>query len=432
MSEMISESGAVRDVNEIAATEPADLPEISMEEAIAIMEDTGPILADPEDATSLDELSVSLSSTLEQLNSMRHELTASGQISRADAAMLKNLTASAESIGAVFTRLPISSFTELPSKVNYTATCEGLGKSIVDTVIAFIKGVFKYIIAIGKWFINFMTSRRRKDQQNDQADKAIEKKNQELDKKAVDIAELQAKDLAERLARIDALAKKIQPMYSRLVELMVDQTTIGPGDPLCREELMGFANLSGSGETLRQVEEEVKRNHQHVVNVIHEQSYFINSYNTMAKAYPKLASLPLKDLCNYPGLLVVLREFKKYIQGLSTERSSADITEASFEVVRKYNQNTPHIRFNNLLAVVEANLKGNEATLKAIDANTEKSKSLAFLPDDFFPSRQRAAQQVKDKDLVLQELVQIQNIFAGARDRTSQMALEYARARDGF
>jgi multidrug efflux pump subunit AcrA (membrane-fusion protein) len=450
MSEMISESGAVREPNEIAASDFSDapapalsttddpammaIPEVSMEEAEEILEDTGPILGDPESDAELDQLHVSLSSSLEQLNSVRQELLDAGHINRSEAAMLKNLTASAESISGFFQRMPVSSFTEMDSKVNYSATCESLGKSIVDTVINIIKTIFKYIVAIGKWFISFLTGRRRKDQLNDQADKAVEKKNQELDKKSAEdhLDDLRAQRVADRKVRVEAASKKLQPLYTRLVELLIDQPAAGPGDPLCRDELVGFANLSQSKEITQQIKEASGWSHQAVINVTHEQSYFINSYSTMAKAYPKLNSLPLKDLCNYPGLLTVLRTFKSYIQGLSTQKSNAEIDDPCLEVVRKFNQNTPHVRFNSLLGVIETNLKVNEDTLKAIEANTEKMKSATWVPDDFFPSRQRAAQQVKDKQLVLQELAQIQALLAAARDRSSQIALEYARARGDY
>lgn len=447
MSEMISASGAIRDPSEIAASsteldegvpapvmgDPAmmTLPEISMEEAEDILEETGPILKDPKDPTEIEALQVSLSSSLEQLVNVRTELLASGYINRSEANMLKNLTTSAESINSFFDRVPVSSFTEIDSKVNYTATCEGLGKSIVDTVMSIIRTIIKYIVAIGKWFVNFLTSRRRKDQQNDQADKAVEKKNQDLDKQAAadHLDDLRAERVKERKVRVDAVSKKMQPHYTRLVELMIAQPAAGPGDPLCREELLAFARLCASSEVLRQINEASGWSHQAVINTVQEQPYFINQYSNMAKVYPKLSSLQLKDMCSYPGMLTVLQAFKAYIVGLSTQPSDAEIDDPCMEVVRKFNQNTPHVRFNGLLGAIETNIKGNEQTLKAIEANTEKMKGTTFLPDDFFPSRQRAAQQVKDKQLILQELTQIQSIFATARDRTSQIALEYARAR---
>lgn len=443
MSEMISENGAVRDPNAIAADsgdstvlptapvmgDPAmmELPEISMEEAEDILEDTGPILTDPEDSTKLEELEVSLSSSLEQLTNVRNELTASGYINRSEAAMLKNLTASAESITGFFERHPISSFTEMDSKVNYAATCESLGKSLIDTVISIIKTIVKYIVSIGKWFVAFLTGRRRKDQQNDQADKAVEKKNQALDKQ---VEALQAERAKAHKLAVDAVGPKMQPLYTRAVELLVAQPNVGPGDPFCREEMTDFANLSQSNELARQIKEASGWQHQAIINVSQDQSFFINQYSKMAKVCPELNKLPLQTLGNYPGLLTVLRAFKAYITKLSSTPSNALLDEAGMMALRKFTQATPHVRFNNLLTVIDTNIKVNKDTLVAIETNTEKMKGTTWLPDDFFPSRQRAAQQVKDQQLVLQELTQIQSLFAAARDRSSQIVLEYCRARD--
>lgn len=446
MSEMISGNGAVRDSNAIAASEVDDglaptpvsgdpammpVPEISMEEAEDILEETGPILPDPKDPTEIEDLQVSLSSSLEQLTSVRDELVASGYINRSEAVMLKNLTASAESIGSFFDRLPISSFTELDSKVNYNVTCEGLGRTIVDKIIALIKTIIKYIVSIAKWFISFLTGRRRKDIQNDQADKAVEKKNQELDKQSAadQLDDLRAERVKTRKLAVDAVGPKMQPHYTRLVELLIAQPVMGPGDPLCREELVGFANLAQSRELLLQIKEASGWQHQAVLNVTEEQSFFINQYSTMAKVYPELNKLPLRDLCNYAGLLTVLRAFKGYITQLSSSPSNAPLVDTGLVEVRMYNQKTPHVRFNSLLGIIETSTKSNEETLKGIEANVEKMKNTTWLPDDFFPSRQRASQQVKDKQLVLQELAQIQALFAAARDRSSQIALEYCRAR---
>lgn len=443
MSDMISASGAVREVNEIAATDfsdapapaapalgdPAMMPDPVDIASFEFLDGEDPEIA-PEDEKQedLDALRVSLSSSLEQLKSVRKELLDAGHINRSEAAMLKNLTTSAESINSFFERMPVSSFTEMDSKVNYNATCESLGKSIVDTVIAIIKTIYKYIISIGKWFISFVMGRKRKDSQFDQADKAVEKKQQQIDT-ALGKSTAQedwAKGVRER---VDAMLPKVKPMYSRLVELMVNQPATGAGDPLCRADLKAFVNLSVSTETLRQVQEADTKNHQLVLNVSGEQAYFINHYNTMSKVASQLTNLPLRDLCNYPGLLRVLKEFRSYIAGLERKPSHDDLDEVGLQAIRKFTQQNPHGKCNDLLIDVDQVLKGNEATLKAIEANVEKSKGFAFLNDDFFPSRQRAAAQVQEKQLVLQEIVQIQNILAGARDRCSQMNLEYARAR---
>lgn len=435
MSEMISDNGAVRDPNTIAAEgevesslaptigDPAmmELPEISMEEAEDILEETGPILADPKDPTQIEDLEVSLSSSLEQLTNVRNELTANGYINRSEAAMLKNLTASAESVTGFFDRYPVSSFTEMDSKVNHAATCESLAQTIVDKVISIIKTIIKYIVSIGKWFISFLTGRRRKDQQNDQADKAIEKKNQELDRKP--------ERTSVQMERIAAMTQKMQPQYTRLVEMMVYNTTPGAGDPLARAELLDFAKLCGSNNLLLQLHQAKGATQNAVLTVFPDQPDLVNQYGRMSKVCHALNLLSLNDKCNYGGLLDVLKQFRTYIDGLANKPSEVLLDEAGVVAIRKFNQNTSHLGFNSLLSVVQSSIQGNELTLKTIDDNTAKMQRVTGLPEDFFPSRQRAAVQVKEKQLVLQELTQIQSIFATARDRSSQIALEYARAR---
>ena len=422
MSEMISTNGAVRDPNVIAAEEENidSLPEISMEEAMDILEETGPILTDATDSTKLDDLQVSLSSSLEQLNNVRSELTASGYINRSEAAMLKNLTASAESITGFFERHPISSFTEMDSKVNYAVTCESIGKSIIDTMVTIIKTIYKYIVSIGKWFIAFLTGRRRKDQQNDQADKAIEKKNQELDRR--ERTPLQAD-------RIATMVHKMQPQYTRLVEIMSNNPSAGAGDPLSRAELLDFTQMCASSGTLLQLNDAKGAKQFASITIIEEEPQLVNQYGRMSKVCHALNLMPLNTLCNYPGMLAVVKQFRAHIEQLANKPSESMLDEPSINVLRTFNKDNSHLRFNSLLPTIQSAVQGNELVLKTIDDSTTKLQRTNSVPDDFFISRQRAAAQVKEKQLVLQELTQIQSMFATARDRSSQIVLEYARAR---
>lgn len=436
MSEMISGNGAVRDPNAIAASEVDDglvptpvsgdpammpVPEISMEEAEDILEETGPILPDPKDPTQIEDLEVSLSSSLEQLNNVRKELTAHGYINRSEAAMLKNLTASAESISGFFERHPVSSFTEMDSKVNYAVTCESLGKSVIDTVISIIKTIYKYIISIAKWFVSFLTGRRRKDIQNDQADKAIEKKNQQLDQKA--------ERTPVQVARIEAMLHKVQPQYSRLVELMVSGTVAGAGDPLAREELTDFANRCASTNVLTQLYQAKGANVGAAIGTRSEQPDFSTTYGKLGKVCHAVNLLPLTTMCNYTGLLEVVKTFRAHIALLASKPADALLDEAGITAMRTFNKDNSHTRFNALLPTIQSAIEGNELTLKTIDDQVVRMQRSNGTPVDFFESRQRAAVQVKEKQLILQELTQIQSIFATVRDRTSQIALEYARAR---
>ena len=105
------------------------------------------------------------------------------------------------------------------------------------------------------------------------------------------------------------------------------------------------------------------------------------------------------------------------------------LDEPIINVLRTFNKDNSHLRFNSLLPTIQSAVQGNELVLKTIDDSTTKLQRTNSVPDDFFISRQRAAAQVKEKQLVLQELTQIQSMFATARDRSSQIVLEYARAR---
>lgn len=216
MSEMISDSGAVRDVNEIAANDYPEPPrhelpaEISLEDAEVIIaqndpelfESTGPI--DPPEGEEVDkadklaELSVSLSGSLEQLRSLRHELVATGQISRAEASTIKNIVASAESLNQGLMNLPLNSYTELGSKVNYNATCEGLGSTIYQALLKFAQTVWGYIKSLSRTLLSIITGRQMKNKQYDTVDKAV---NTKSDKAA------QAPEFGSKLERIAAKYK---------------------------------------------------------------------------------------------------------------------------------------------------------------------------------------------------------------------------------
>lgn len=188
MSDMISESGAVREVNEIAASDfsgapapaipalgdPAMMADPVVEIAsFEFLDGEDPDLLPPEEEEDAEGIRVSLSSSLENLNSMRRELQASGSISRSEAATLKNLTTSCESITKFFDRMPIGSFTEMGSKVNYTATLEGLLTSVIEALINLIKTIAKFVVNIAKWVFAVFTARKTKDRKFDVADKMV-------------------------------------------------------------------------------------------------------------------------------------------------------------------------------------------------------------------------------------------------------------------
>lgn len=89
---------------------------------------------------------------LESLMSIVDDIRASGAISRSDAATLSSMTASLEGYQDTFNNLPLGSFTEVPSKVNFDVSMENIavrtGKAIIEVikkVIAWIRDKFKQL-----------------------------------------------------------------------------------------------------------------------------------------------------------------------------------------------------------------------------------------------------------------------------------------------
>lgn len=133
------------------------------------------LLTEEEEAAQAEAeaLQVSLSSSLEQLTSFYRELHHGGHVGRSDAAMLKGVSISTESMQSFFNRHPLNSFTETPSKVNYQATCEGLGSAIVDTLIRLIKRVWEMVKTFATALFRLLTGRKAQDAKADALDKTV-------------------------------------------------------------------------------------------------------------------------------------------------------------------------------------------------------------------------------------------------------------------
>lgn len=197
---LISDSGAVRDPNEIAGSTEGyedrlgerNVPTWSTDAPVdgvdpladtVSSEELDQLLLPPEDQYTPDEeaeaelhnLTVSLSASVEQLQNLYSEVTANGHISRSEASMIKNLVASAESIQGFFERNPVSSFTEMSSKVNYNATCEGLVGSVVEMIIKIVKGVISVLKSLGEAIMRAMFGTGKKLDEAKRADPAVTK-----------------------------------------------------------------------------------------------------------------------------------------------------------------------------------------------------------------------------------------------------------------
>lgn len=138
---MISDSGAVMDINELAATletTPELASEINNLSLEQLFDEYDKLIVDQQLS---DEDTVVLEPALEGLRNIYHSVRDSGHISRADAQVLMQMTTSMEGFYDPFTTMPAASFTELPSKVNYQSSMEGLLGSILKKIWEAIKAL---------------------------------------------------------------------------------------------------------------------------------------------------------------------------------------------------------------------------------------------------------------------------------------------------
>lgn len=143
---MISESGAIRDISEIAAgltaEEEARIESASLEE---LMEEIGnaedELSALPEEVMNEFSISPGLESLMSVLSSIRE----SGSISRIDAQSIQAMTTSMEGFEDIFANMPIGSFTEMPSKVNFDASMESVLQSALRTVVDAIRKMVAWV-----------------------------------------------------------------------------------------------------------------------------------------------------------------------------------------------------------------------------------------------------------------------------------------------
>lgn len=145
---MISESGAVMDINELAATLEVT-PEMAEEINCLSLEQLGDEMDKLDelvvDAELSDEDATILAPALESLRNVYHSVRDSGHISRADAQVLMHMSASLENFQDPFATMPLASFTELPSKVNYQPSMEGVLGSFLKKIWEAIKAMIAKI-----------------------------------------------------------------------------------------------------------------------------------------------------------------------------------------------------------------------------------------------------------------------------------------------
>lgn len=133
------------DINELAATLEMPLETVSEINNMSLEQ-----LFDEYDKLVVDEnLSdedvTIMTPALESLRNVYHSVRDSGHISRADAQVLIKMSASMEGFIDPFQTMPVASFTELPSKVNYSASMEGMLGSFLRKIYEAIKALLARI-----------------------------------------------------------------------------------------------------------------------------------------------------------------------------------------------------------------------------------------------------------------------------------------------
>lgn len=177
---MISESGAVVDLNEIAAT-------LGMTEPLVVSDDN--VIAN----ASMEELLQDLSGicddveagvipvhdiepALESLISVIGVIRDSGSISRADAQVLMQMSASMEGFQDTFVTMPLRSFTETPSMVNFEPSMENLMNRTLKAIVDAIRKAIAWVREKAREFINSFRTNLPKAKKVDQLTSQVGKK----------------------------------------------------------------------------------------------------------------------------------------------------------------------------------------------------------------------------------------------------------------
>lgn len=162
--DMVSESGAITDVNEIAAALGL-APEVIKAEDEAIMaaslEDLLEAINQTEEMVAVEDVDIDvLTPAMESILNIANEIQGVGAISRADAITLRQMTTSLEGFQDLFATMPMNSFTEMPSKVNFDASMEGIFGDIARKVVEIIKAIIKWIRDKAKQLFSFIRKDR--------------------------------------------------------------------------------------------------------------------------------------------------------------------------------------------------------------------------------------------------------------------------------
>lgn len=213
---MISESGAVEDINELAATlelTPEVTEEINALSLEQMFEEFDKFVVDQD--LSDEDVTV-ITPALESLRHVYHSVRDSGHISRNDAQVLMQMSASLENFRDPFTTMPAASFTELPSKVNYNPAMEGMLGSILRKIWEAIKA---FIAKIKGYFTSSAVAETRSVAMEQKVEQELTKRVVKVDfkkvEKVVSLPTVEAVDWTAANALFDASIKD-----ARLVDVV--------------------------------------------------------------------------------------------------------------------------------------------------------------------------------------------------------------------
>ncbi|MNO21478.1 hypothetical protein D3C76_112520 [compost metagenome] len=105
--------------------------------------------------------STELEPAMESLLNAAEALRDSGAISRQDIAALQAMSASMEGFEHTFDRLPLKSYTELPSKVNFTASMENIFGDALRKLVELIKKAIAFLKKAARNTFNFITFQKK-------------------------------------------------------------------------------------------------------------------------------------------------------------------------------------------------------------------------------------------------------------------------------
>jgi len=174
---LINDSGAIVDPAELAAALDMTPEQIEAEDAqimSASLEDLLDAISTQVETAEQEELPLDhLEPAMESILNVVSDIQASGAISRSDAQTLRQMTASLESFEGTFDKLPINSFTEMPSKVNFEPAMESMLGNLGRKLIEIIKAIVKWIKDKAKAFVGLFRNNRVKAKQTEEAAKKV-------------------------------------------------------------------------------------------------------------------------------------------------------------------------------------------------------------------------------------------------------------------